>query len=116
MFSVVRRMSFLGFAAAGLVALAGCRHDHFGHGHDEDPVLSNTDLPQEKSAPAQAPAPAPAMMSGNVASMYFPTGDRATSALLLEQVMPREVRMGESYDYEIRVTNITRGVLQNVVV
>ncbi|MCA9282221.1 MAG: DUF11 domain-containing protein [Phycisphaeraceae bacterium] len=114
MFSVVRRMSFLGFAAAGLVALAGCRHDHFGHGHGDhgDDVAHH----EETAKPAPAPAPAPAMMSGNVASMYFPTGDRATSALLLEQVMPREVRMGESYDYEIRVTNITRGVLQNVVV
>jgi len=50
----------------------------------------------------------------NVVSMPFPTGDRATSPLLLEQIMPPEVRLGNPFDYEYRVTNTTGGVLQNV--
>lgn len=109
--SAMKRWSLLAMAAAGVIALGGCRHDHMGHGHgDHDAPSAATETPASK------PAPAPAMMTGNVAEMYFPTGDRASSALLLQQVMPREVRMGESYDYEIRVTNITKGVLQNVVV
>lgn len=121
MFSAVKRMSFLGLAAAGLVALTGCRHDHFGHsshqGHGSDVMQEQPapDYPVATGGDAKTADTAP-RMTGNTAQMYFPTGDRATSALLLEQVMPREVRLGQNYDYEIRVTNITRSVLQNVVV
>jgi uncharacterized repeat protein (TIGR01451 family) len=51
-----------------------------------------------------------------VSMMAFPTGDTRSSALLVHQVMPSQVRAGAEYDYEIHVTNITSGNLQNVVV
>lgn len=116
--TAMRRMSFFGLAVAGLLALGGCRHDHFGHAPDQ----GRSDVMQEQPAPNYPVASGgdgesgQGRMTGNTAQMYFPTGDRATSALLVEQVMPREVRLGQDYDYEIRVTNITRSVLQNVVV
>lgn len=52
----------------------------------------------------------------NIAELAFPTGDKRTSAVLLHQVSPKQVRAGAPYDYEIHVTNITAGTLQNVVV
>jgi uncharacterized repeat protein (TIGR01451 family) len=49
-------------------------------------------------------------------SMAFPTGDARTSALGLEKGVPREVRLGQPYDYEIIVTNLTGLRLDDVVV
>ena len=86
--------------------------------------------PAPAPMPARAAEPAPAPMAtgtcanyrpavgGNqsIAEAAFPTGDKRTSAILLQQVMPRQVRAGQNYDYEIHVTNITGGTLQNVVV
>jgi uncharacterized repeat protein (TIGR01451 family) len=51
-----------------------------------------------------------------VSSLAFPTGDPRTSAVLLHQVMPQQVRAGATYDMEIHVTNVTNTTLQNVVV
>lgn len=84
--------------------------------------------PAPKAVPAAAPAPAPAP-TGNcanfrpamtadqsIAELSFPTGDKRTSAIMLQQVMPKQVRAGANYDMVIYVTNITAGTLQNVVV
>ena len=47
--------------------------------------------------------------------LVFPTGDRATGNLLLEVAGPAEVPVGRSYDYQIRVTNISKNlVLEDV--
>ncbi len=52
----------------------------------------------------------------NVASLAYPTGDEATSALLIEERLPREVRPDQPFEYEIHVTNLTRNPLRNVVI
>jgi len=49
-------------------------------------------------------------------STAFPTGHRSTSAVLVERGAPREVPIGEPYDYEIRVTNLTDQQLEEVMV
>lgn len=51
-----------------------------------------------------------------VTGLAFPTGDPSTSALMLHQVMPVEVRRGAEFGYEYHVTNMTQGTLQNVAV
>jgi uncharacterized repeat protein (TIGR01451 family) len=48
-------------------------------------------------------------------SRAYPTGDRSTSALLVERGMPSEVQSGQRYEYAIRLTNLTDMVLVNVV-
>jgi len=92
------------------------------------------------AAPAPAPAAAatttaaPAMSAGSAGSgsgasyrpavpagysytsMAFPTGDANSSAVMVHQVIPQQVRVGQNYGYELHVTNITNGTLQNVVV
>lgn len=46
--------------------------------------------------------------------LAFPTGDRATSVLALERRVPSEVRAGATFDYELRLVNISRRELQSV--
>ena len=43
----------------------------------------------------------------NVVSMAYPTGDMATSAVLVEKILPASVNVGQPFDYEIRVTNLS---------
>lgn len=44
----------------------------------------------------------------------YPTGDRATSVVLIERLTPAEVRRGDPITYEIRVTNLTRSRINDV--
>src|SRR5687768_9733767 len=50
------------------------------------------------------------------AVLAYPTGNRNTSSLLIERLSPPEVRVGESYEYQIKVTNLTNATLSDVVV
>lgn len=81
--------------------------------------------PVVDSRPAPAPAPQPAancnyrpnVPAGSVAtSMAIPTGEPSTSALVIHEVRPQQVRVNQPYTYEIHVTNVTRNTLNNVVV
>jgi uncharacterized repeat protein (TIGR01451 family) len=49
-------------------------------------------------------------------SMSFPTGNRNSSDLMVEQIGAREVRVGQPYTYQIRVTNLTDQPLTGVIV
>src|SRR5215218_1922347 len=40
-------------------------------------------------------------------SFAFPTGDRATSVVMLEADTPQQVRVGQPYNYTLRLTNLT---------
>lgn len=51
-----------------------------------------------------------------VVSQAFPTGELASSALVVYTIMPQEVRVNQPYEYRIQVCNLTSGELQNVVV
>lgn len=77
--------------------------------------------PAPKAAAAPAPAssgsgcgPTPAGYGSS--ELAFPTGDRASSAIMLTQMQPFQVRAGQAFDSMICVTNLTAGTLQNVVV
>ncbi|WP_435008720.1 CARDB domain-containing protein [Tundrisphaera lichenicola] len=51
----------------------------------------------------------------SIMSMAYPTGDRATSTLLIELQNPGQVPIGKNYDYQIKVTNLSKSlVLDNV--
>jgi uncharacterized repeat protein (TIGR01451 family) len=47
-------------------------------------------------------------------SLAFPTGDRATSIVLLEATGPEQVRLGQPYNYDLKVTNLTDTPLNDV--
>lgn len=103
-------------SAAGLIALAaitGCQIKGSDGGVS---VIKTEPAPApkavEKPAPkAAAPAPAPAM-SGN--TIYLPTGRAESSVLRLERNCPSEVASGQSFEYEIKVTNIAPVAVANV--
>lgn len=86
---------------------------------------SNTVVTRE-AEPAPTPAPkssnawgyySPRMGADESASrMAFPTGDPKTSALLVHQVMPNEVRRDEEFGFSYHITNLTNSELQNVMV
>lgn len=72
---------------------------------------------ETKPAPAKAEAkPAPAPMAANNGVQYFPTGRRESSAIAVEKIAPAEVSVAQKFDYTLRVTNLTGGALENVVV
>lgn len=120
----------LGAIVGSLVLASGCtssdrvsgRHD----GYDRFPS-GGAPAPVATAGPAKpAPAPAP-VTSGNcrnyvpaagpfmtVTGLAFPTGDPATSAVLVHQVMPNEVRLGKPFSAEYHVTNLS-GPLEEVI-
>ncbi len=72
-------------------------------------------------APAQAPAPHKMMdapsASGGMNALALPTGDRATSSLLVEAAAPAKIAVGRAYEYQIKLTNLTKNlVLEDIVV
>jgi uncharacterized repeat protein (TIGR01451 family) len=85
-------------------------------------------LPTRPSPPpkVEAPPPPPEPVAGcpevrttdnsRTWTMAVPTGDRATSHLLLERTAPIEVTLGKSYEYTINVTNLTECPCDTVVV
>lgn len=68
-----------------------------------------TPAPVVKSEPAPAPR---TVSTGNV--MYIPTGERSSSALMIEKIYPTQVTVGQPFDYIIKATNISAQALNNV--
>ena len=93
-------------ALSAMVALAGCQTSQ-----------TSQAAPEPVTAPAPAPAPVMAPQSGTVSAMIaIPTGDKATSGMLIEKVAPAEVSAGQTFTYSIVVTNLTKVSLQDVTV
>ncbi|MCC7170910.1 MAG: DUF11 domain-containing protein [Planctomycetes bacterium] len=89
----------------------------------ETATSSNTSTSAPAATETAKPAPAASsstsmstMSGGATATRAFPTGDRATSAILLEKSAPDEVMVGESFDVRMNVTNLTQNRLDGVVV
>ncbi len=80
----------------------------------EAPAQTEPDMDDRPARPARPaetvrvsePQAAPARGT-NVVSMAYPTGDMATSAVLVEKILPASVNVGQPFDYEIRVTNLS---------
>ncbi len=99
-----RWFSGLALSLAALMPLTGC---------------STSPAPAPTTAPvAQDTAPAPAVASSAFSRSVtaFPTGDAATSVLLLERTAPSTVNVGVPFEYDVKVTNIARLPLEQVVV
>lgn len=67
------------------------------------------------TAPAQSRDPQAASLTYRREERAFPTGDRATSVLLLERTYPAEVRRGSEFLYQLTLTNISRVTVEEVV-
>lgn len=93
------KMAWSVLALAGLLALQGCA--------TQQQVAEEPPPP-----PPPAAKPAPVMMSG--CTMAFPTGDVATSAILVEKMLPTQAIAGVPFEYSIKVTNLTSNSLEGV--
>lgn len=86
-------------------------------------LISGCSTQQQQPAPAPQPvvaepAPAPSQMAPagyKIASAAFPTGDRSTSAMYVEKIVPERVLAGEPFDTVYKLTNLTPLTLQEVV-
>lgn len=68
-----------------------------------------------RTTPAPAPAPAPRPAAGLVkGSAAFPTCNPASSSVLVEYQMPAEVLVGQPFDINYRVSNLTDCTLRDV--
>ena len=76
---------------------------------------SSDDMSTDQPAPQQQESRNYSSSRDVVASMAFPTGNRNSSQLLVEEMAPREVRVGRPYTYRLRVTNLTNQRLGDVV-
>ena len=80
--------------------------------------------PAPVAVKAEAPPPAPkgkcpptAMEDGKtVVSLAYPTGNEATSVLCLQKVAPAQVTAGETFSYELRITNLTSDPISNITI
>jgi uncharacterized repeat protein (TIGR01451 family) len=106
--------TFASFAIAGVLlgaALTGCTQ-HQAASQEADAGAQSDRQPASMRGHYR-----PRLKDGESASvMAFPTGEVGTSAVLLHQVMPDQVRRGEDFTYSYHVTNLTDAELQNVVV
>lgn len=126
-----RKSVLLALGAFGAIVLSGCNNPDGGEADRYNSDAWASTIHREPAQPAprrEEPAPAPRRSAGcpsynppagagmTVSSLAFPTGNPSTSAVQIHQIMPREVRLGREYNYEIHVTNLTEGNLQNVLV
>ena len=122
-------MKRLGLLAMGLSVMVGCRTaDHTDRQPSDTEVIADRStgeridrqVPEDRDATrgsGRGTSYRPNVGADQaVAGLAFPTGDEATSALLVHQVMPRQVSRNQPFDFAYHVTNLTGGTLQNVAV
>lgn len=70
------------------------------------------------AAEAQTARETPAADSAGLVrtETVWPTGDRRSSVLAIERKAPAEVRVGQQFQYEIQVINLTQAELRDVVI
>ncbi|MDB5325401.1 MAG: omcB [Phycisphaerales bacterium] len=84
-------------------------------------AVTSPPAPRPTPTPAPTTPSAPAAIEGSQivgnqvrGKLYFPTGDAATSALLLEKSLPTEVQVNKPFVYDIKVTNVAKLKLEGV--
>jgi uncharacterized repeat protein (TIGR01451 family) len=101
---VVKRFFVSGLALSVVMLAGGCEAFRGKHAKGPEQDVDTTSTTTSRA-------------DGKVRTAFaFPTGDRASSSLLVEKVAPREIRLNKPYEYEIRATNLTDAALIDVVV
>ncbi|HAI12195.1 MAG TPA: hypothetical protein DCM28_10860 [Phycisphaerales bacterium] len=109
----VKMLSLL-LVTISMLALQGCESQSNGY---LIPCIScEPAVAAPKPAPRPAPAPivqAPDVVCGR---LVWPTGNLATSSILVEKCAPSTVQVGMPFDFTIKVKNLTGVALKNVIV
>jgi len=112
-------LAFLGAVGLGLVlagGLAGWASQSKAAPEEREAVATRGGEGEATPAAGRRQAGDSAQAASAQASMAFPTGDRATSTVLLTATNPGQVRVGQQYTYNLTVTNLTDAPLHNVAV
>jgi uncharacterized repeat protein (TIGR01451 family) len=128
--SVAKLLSVL--AIAGTAFTVGCARDSGGSSGRYDGTAPHarpgadytgatrtareTPAPETKPATTTTAAPRQPAAAASANVMYLPTGDRSSSALMIEKIFPTTVSVGQPFEYMIRATNISGNSLDNVTV
>jgi uncharacterized repeat protein (TIGR01451 family) len=108
-----------------LALVAGCNSSYPNRAaSDDSPDAVGAARNSDNSPPATANAGRLRTQSAPVNSrddvlrytLAVPTGDKATSTVLVEKLAPREARLNRPYEYRLRVTNLTDAPLASVVI
>lgn len=100
-------------AAVSSVALSaiGCSQNQpeqsAGWRTESAQAAAASETPPSESAPRAAEQP--------LVSMPYPTGNRASSELLIQEFGPTQARAGVPYSYQIKVTNLTKQQITGIV-
>jgi uncharacterized repeat protein (TIGR01451 family) len=80
------------------------------------PASSTTPRPPLRASTSAATQPTTNPSDDNVAhfTLAFPTGDRSTSTLLIEQLGESDIRLNHPYQYKLTITNLTDAWLSDV--
>jgi len=84
---------------------------------DDEPEEAPHERPMARVQPPsrEAPPPVPPAPRGSHRhEQYFPTGQRQSSAVMVQRTLPGEIRAGTSFTYELVVTNLTGAALKDV--
>ncbi len=102
-------------AAAAAATIAGCDNEDEVRVTPDAPVRTIADEPAANQGDANA---AQQTKEGDQTrhSLAFPSGEKASSVILLEKIAPQQVRVGQPYQYQIKVTNLTDAALNGVTV
>lgn len=99
----------LAAAASAAMVVGGC-------GQDQQPAGSMSSSGSTGAVQASDTGRMQGPAESHSSIMAFPTGNRNSSDLLVEQIGAREVRVGQPYTFQVRVTNLTNQTLTGVVV
>lgn len=114
-----------GFALLVAASLMGCSQDPPPVKREAAPVarVEPGDGPPRPTVRTVRPTTRPTTRSlanlereRGTQTLAYPTGDPANSVILLEKSFPMQARLGQTYRYELKVTNLTDAALSNVVV
>jgi uncharacterized repeat protein (TIGR01451 family) len=101
---------------SALAVLAAAQIVHAQPPTPRDALDRMQEAAQGRRVVAPGAAGAATLATSGPVSLYYPTGDRASSVLLMEKEGPSEVQAGRHFDLTVRLTNISTNVsLRNVV-
>ena len=79
-----------------------------------NPAHGKSPVDQTPGPSAIAATPLTITPGSSAASLYIPSGEASGSVLLVEKSLPNEVQANKPFTYDIKVTNITKLVLDGV--
>lgn len=109
-----RRAFGLALALATFIGLAGCQTDGGDvamAGEERRPALAQGEFDAQPAAAEQRPG---GRRRAGDTTVAFPTGQRATSAIVMDVDAPEQVRAGEPFTYQLKLTNASETPLTNV--